>query len=73
MYIHIQGPQQLCSRCGSIDHTEIVTRSIFNGEERIIRCTDCGHEKVLSTTKWTSPEENLRIYELKNTPKIVEF
>ena len=73
MYIHIPGPKQQCSKCGIIDHTEIVTRSIFNGEEKIRRCTQCGHEKVISTTRWTTPEDEFHVYEMKDRPEVEEF
>ena len=40
-----------CSECGAIDRTETISRKMPYGYKKILRCTTCGHEKVISTIK----------------------
>lgn len=38
-----------CSSCHAADQTETIHRDTTAGSELVLRCTQCGHEKVIST------------------------
>jgi len=68
MYIQIDEPAKRCSQCESIGLTEYITR----GNQYLIRCRKCGHEKIISEITWSSPAGN-SIYEITPPPKIEDF
>ena len=48
MYYHIHRDIE-CSQCGAINDIESVSRNTWGKSETIIRCLQCGHEKVTQT------------------------
>lgn len=55
-----------CSQCGAIDQTKIIYRDVAGQDKRetILRCTECGHEKVISRIS-KSAFQKPAIYELQ--------
>jgi len=68
MYIQLEEPVKQCSQCKSLRQHEYVTK----GNQYIIRCIICGHEKVISEITWSSPAGN-SIYTIDPPPKIEEY
>jgi uncharacterized Zn finger protein len=51
-----------CSKCGSINNFETVTRKTFEGLATIIRCLSCKHEKVQSVLTTNAADGDVSIY-----------
>lgn len=63
MYVNIHQDKR-CGNCKSLNQHEFVTR----GNQQIIRCTVCGHEKVESVMTSSSTSGKQVIYEAKDIP-----
>ena len=58
MYIHIEGPKKICSKCGSSQfHTWDESYTDLMGTIKThnywIQCNVCSHRSILSTSKMT--------------------
>jgi hypothetical protein len=51
MYINLPSSKQKCSCCGSVDCTERVETGTFPNITTYLRCTICGHKKMIWTQK----------------------
>lgn len=73
MYIHTHQDIR-CSKCNTLNYSEMVTRGDFGHSETVRRCRSCGHEKVLSTTSSNSIHNQQPIsYKLPPQEKETKF
>lgn len=63
MYIHIDQDFE-CSQCKALNNYENVSRK----DETLIRCRNCGHEKVTSKTTYTDNSASI-IYSMNSNEK----
>lgn len=69
MYIEINQDKE-CSKCSAVNNYETVWR----GNEHIIRCRICNHEKVIATiTTSLTNTNNPIVYQAKEMPTKIKF
>ena len=74
MYMQLPEPDRKCSKCGAINQTEVVINDRgFAGRKTYLRCTICGHKKLISEETYYPETGDIHVYNLKERPKVEEF
>lgn len=75
MYLEIHQDKE-CSACGAVNKYEFIERGnnyfVPYCVQSFIRCTECGHEKLLHTTTAASTGDPVS-YQIKSTDNKVKF